>query len=288
MTDAAVAPLPDAQALAYVEVWAKNMGHVLGQIGGSAFSMECSEEGPPEAAPPHTSDMQVIAAASGGLRGELGLRLPQPVCTAAAQLFLGEAQDPQAEFKTDYREAVEELLRQVAGHTATALKPGWGEVQMRMEFGAAPSWSVASRGWMNSVAGAPCRVWLEWQTSPALMAALRASNTASGPAVAPGASPEPASPAAASPAKMGLLMDVQLAVTLRFGGRRMLLREILELSSGSVVELDRQVQEPADLLLDGRLIARGEVVVVDGNYGLRVLELVAPSASSPGAANRAE
>jgi flagellar motor switch protein FliN/FliY len=42
------------------------------------------------------------------------------------------------------------------------------------------------------------------------------------------------------------------------------------------VELDRQVQEPADLLLDGKLIARGEVVVVDGHYGLRVLEVVGP------------
>ena len=57
----------------------------------------------------------------------------------------------------------------------------------------------------------------------------------------------------------------------------MLLREIMELDAGSVVELDRQVQEPVDLLLAGRLIARGEVVVVNGNYGLRVLEVVSPS-----------
>jgi flagellar motor switch protein FliN/FliY len=71
-------------------------------------------------------------------------------------------------------------------------------------------------------------------------------------------------------------MDVELDVTLRFGSRSMLLRGILELDAGSVVELDRQVREPADLLLDGRLIARGEVVVVDGNYGLRVLEIVSP------------
>jgi flagellar motor switch protein FliN len=48
----------------------------------------------------------------------------------------------------------------------------------------------------------------------------------------------------------------------------------MELDAGSAVELDRQVQEPADLLLDGRVIARGEVVIVDGNYGLRVLEIV--------------
>jgi flagellar motor switch protein FliN len=71
-------------------------------------------------------------------------------------------------------------------------------------------------------------------------------------------------------------MDAELDVTLRFGKRSMLLREVMELDAGSVVELDRQVQEPVDLLLAGRLIARGEVVVVNGNYGLRVLEVVSP------------
>ncbi|SRR5216684_3140552 len=62
---------------------------------------------------------------------------------------------------------------------------------------------------------------------------------------------------------------------VRFGGRDILLREILELSAGSVLELDREVQDPADLLLDGKLIARGEVVVVDGNFGMRIIEVCA-------------
>jgi flagellar motor switch protein FliN len=71
-------------------------------------------------------------------------------------------------------------------------------------------------------------------------------------------------------------MDVKLDVTLRFGKRSMPLREVMELDAGSVVELDREVQDPADLLLEGRLIVRGEVVIVDGNYGLRVLEIISP------------
>jgi len=68
-----------------------------------------------------------------------------------------------------------------------------------------------------------------------------------------------------------------LAVTLRFGGRRMLLKDILDLCTGSVVELDQELQDPVELLLDGKPVARGEVVVVDGNYGLRVTELIAPA-----------
>ena len=73
-----------------------------------------------------------------------------------------------------------------------------------------------------------------------------------------------------------LVMDVELNVTLRFGQRQLALREVLELTSGSVIELDRQVEEPIELLLDGKVIARGEAVVIDGNYGLRVTEVPQP------------
>jgi len=79
---------------------------------------------------------------------------------------------------------------------------------------------------------------------------------------------------------LNLVMDVELNVTLRFGQRKLTLREVLELTTGSVVELDRQVEEPVELLLDGVVIARGEAVVVDGNYGLRVTEVLQPVASS--------
>jgi len=75
---------------------------------------------------------------------------------------------------------------------------------------------------------------------------------------------------------LDLVMDVELSVTLRFGQRLLTLREVLELTSGSVVELDRQVDEPVELLLEGKVIARGEAVVIDGNYGLRVTDVPQP------------
>jgi flagellar motor switch protein FliN len=79
------------------------------------------------------------------------------------------------------------------------------------------------------------------------------------------------------------LLDVGLDVKLRFGTRRMLLREVLALSAGVVVELDSPLHSPVDLLLDERLIARGEVVIVDGKYGLRITEIVdpAPATATP-------
>jgi flagellar motor switch protein FliN len=77
-----------------------------------------------------------------------------------------------------------------------------------------------------------------------------------------------------------LVMDVELNVTLRFGQRQLALREVMELTSGSVIELDRQVDEPVELLLEGKVIARGEAVVIDGNYGLRVTEVTQPLSSA--------
>ena len=67
--------------------------------------------------------------------------------------------------------------------------------------------------------------------------------------------------------ELGRVIDVPLTVTLRFGQRTMRLREVLELNAGTLVELDRQVEDPVDLILDERVIARGEVVIVDGNNG---------------------
>jgi flagellar motor switch protein FliN/FliY len=81
------------------------------------------------------------------------------------------------------------------------------------------------------------------------------------------------------PLNLNIVMDVELNVSLRFGQRQLPLREVLELTSGSVVELDRLVDDPVELLLDGRVIARGEAVIVDGNYGLRVTEIPQPIAS---------
>lgn len=75
---------------------------------------------------------------------------------------------------------------------------------------------------------------------------------------------------------LDLVMDVELNVTLRFGQRQLALREVLELTSGSVVELDRQVDEPIELILDGRVVARGEAVIIDGNYGMRVTQVLQP------------
>ena len=75
---------------------------------------------------------------------------------------------------------------------------------------------------------------------------------------------------------IALIMDVPLQVTVELGRTRKLIREILELSPGSVVELDKLAGEPVDILVNGKLIAKGEVVVIDENFGVRVTDIVSP------------
>ena len=72
------------------------------------------------------------------------------------------------------------------------------------------------------------------------------------------------------------LMDIELEARIQFGSREMLLSELLELNAGDVLELDRLISDPVDLLVGDRIVARGEVVVVGGNFGLQVTEVVAP------------
>lgn len=86
-----------------------------------------------------------------------------------------------------------------------------------------------------------------------------------------------AAAAEALPRGMDLLLDIPLEATVELGRARMLIRDVLELAAGSIVELERVAGEPVDLLVNGRLVAKGEVVVIDDNFGLRITEIVSPA-----------
>ncbi|ANN64019.1 flagellar motor switch protein FliN [Brachyspira hyodysenteriae] len=73
---------------------------------------------------------------------------------------------------------------------------------------------------------------------------------------------------------IGLLMDVTINVTVELGRARLSIREILGLGEGSIIELQKLAGEPVDLLVNGKLIAKGEVVVIDECFGVRVTDIV--------------
>lgn len=75
-------------------------------------------------------------------------------------------------------------------------------------------------------------------------------------------------------ADLDLLADVDLAVTVELGRVRLKVRDLLRLTEGSVVELDRAAGAPVDVLVNGSLVARGDVVIVDDELGVRITELL--------------
>ena len=107
------------------------------------------------------------------------------------------------------------------------------------------------------------------------MAAMAEAVKASDAAKASAAESQ-ASSATEADAGIELLYDIELDATLQFGSKEMLLRDVLDLGPGDVIELDRHIAEPVDLVVGDRIVARGEVVVANGNFALRILEVAAP------------
>lgn len=79
---------------------------------------------------------------------------------------------------------------------------------------------------------------------------------------------------AAQGQNLDLLLDVQIPVTVEVGRAEMPLEQVLRLVPGSIVPLEKKVEEPVDLRVNGKLVARGEVVMVDDTYGLRITQIV--------------
>ena len=73
---------------------------------------------------------------------------------------------------------------------------------------------------------------------------------------------------------IGLIMDVFMEMTVELGRTKKLIKEILGMGEGTIIELDKLAGEPVDILVNHKLIAKGEVVVIDENFGVRVTEIV--------------
>jgi flagellar motor switch protein FliN/FliY len=98
-------------------------------------------------------------------------------------------------------------------------------------------------------------------------------------ALPPEEHPHPALAAAAeAPAgnskTFDLLMDVELPVSVSFGRAQVALKDVLKLTTGSIVELNRSIAEPVEVIVNNCVIARGEVVVVEGNFGVRIQQVI--------------
>ena len=79
-----------------------------------------------------------------------------------------------------------------------------------------------------------------------------------------------------APLSLDYLLDVPLTISVRVGESKMLIKDLLQLGQGSVVELDKLAGEPMEVLINDQLVARGEVVLVNDKYGIRLTDIVSP------------
>jgi flagellar motor switch protein FliN/FliY len=183
------------------------------------------------------------------------------------------------------RSTFTEILSQTFGGVARTLSSRLGkQVTTSADeppgAGASPSGRTFELN-VNWAAIGPLLVLVSMETS--LLAALQACmNSADRPEVST-AAPEPATtPAGVAldeetvrrSKRMDLLLDVELPVSVSFGRAQLLLKDVIKLTTGSIIELNRSISEPVDVIVNNCVIARGEVVVVEGNFGVRVHEVV--------------
>jgi flagellar motor switch protein FliN len=287
-------PLPvDPQAARLQGIWVECLRQVLGQIAGFPVAVEAStfeEPASEESAPPKPPACMVVSA-SKTLQGDMAILASEAGALTLAQVLVSDPPDPSVPFDKDRRDAFDELIRQVLGQIATSLKSAaGGEVELKPSGNEAPSWPESARSAIRITSEKFPPILLTLIVTPELLKSLQAhpapapppaqkAEQPSGPQEHPPKSePTPPQPEAveARSSNLELLLDVKLDATIRFGQRRMLLREILELQPGTAVPLDRRVEEPVELLVGGRVVAQGDVVIVDGNYGIRITEILSP------------
>ena len=186
--------------------------------------------------------------------------------------LLGEGVDQKAAWGELLREIAEAAVGELLARTGVkcrveAFEPSPGEAQVSRAFllrNGERTWTLLVRDEVHSAAEGMSRA---GEHCPSEATAVH--DPVEAPVV------EPRSGAGAGPG-VDLLLDVELEATIRFGCREMPLGDILELGAGDVVQLDRHISDPADLIVGDKVVARGEVVLVNGNFGLRVTEVAAP------------
>ena len=196
----------------------------------------------------------------------------------AAMLAAKCLQQPAAEFGIEQSEALVKFVQAGMGQFSSAVAEEYGIFTSTASIASQPASDSAHVAEMTAADDGGNRFSMVMYLNPMLAEALSLHVAKKSTDEADERSAFSAGEKVPNPELLNLqlVMDVELNVTLRFGQRQLALREVLELTSGSVIELDRQVEEPVELLLEGKVIARGEAVVIDGNYGLRVTEVPQP------------
>ncbi len=249
-------------ASAFAESFAESLALKL----GTPWLLKTHDDA--DVAAPAEAAVHYRLCAAGGLQGECFVAFDQAQVIALGSKLLEQSDSAMSDALA---EALADVVVSAMEGVASSLSDQFGVVTFKVDrvedVSLEEMLAVPLDASSEDKAESPVLLYLDEQ----LLASLSSSSG--------GNSSPKAKKATIDPANLQLVMDVELNVSLRFGQCQLPLRDVLDLTSGSVIELDRDVDDPVELLLDGRVIARGEAVIVDGNYGLRVTEIPEPIAS---------
>lgn len=217
-------------------------------------------------------DWEVPVQVGGTAIGTVWIALSQDGATRLVAAILG---DPALVADADIVDTLKELVGQAAGAHVHGAGKG---LTLGVETPAAastPQLPDAQHYDLIVGTGEPIRL-VGWGRTVAGL-----TPDPSRPASQTSAPPPPPSMAAAMasppPRNLDVVLDIELPITVRFGETQMTLESLARLGPGSMIDLSRSPDDPVDLLVNGRLVARGQVVVVSGCYGVRVSEVVSPA-----------
>lgn len=284
-------PVTDAPAStlsAFAEATHNALQDVLSQALSPDWKVEVASPDVPPVTPENSACIGLLV--TGVVSGQASLLFPRADAAVLGRAFVGDTSEAPAEYGDEQREAVEELMRQVFGLATTALQASLGQLWIEVD----PSVSVAEPAQRNtfvltsgSKPSLACELLMSNELTTSLAAAGQklpdAAEDVPGPPPATITSPPATAVPEPEPAidDLSLLAGVEVEVTLRFGHRWLPLRDIVNLTSGSVVELEESLAEPVEVVVGDRVLARGEIVSVDGCYGVRIVETAASDPARP-------
>jgi flagellar motor switch protein FliN len=253
------------------------MSGLATELAGVVSALLGSTASPAPAAGALVPGWRVKCAISGALTGAITVAISEADATALARRLMGMDEDPAAD-------AVIDTLGEVVGQAAGGLgqQPAAGGARIRVEGSAQsggalpPAAPTVFDVAMEDGSSLRFGCWVDLEAGEEAPAPAPVQTIGNGTvAAAPSAAPRPQIPTPPTPAfdNLDVILDIELPLTVRFGRTELTLQALTQVGPGSVIDLDRSPDEPVEVLINEKVIARGEVVVVSGNYGVRVTEV---------------
>ncbi len=177
----------------------------------------------------------------------------------------------QEDIRSTYQELINQALSGIAGAISARARKEISCVQGRP---APPQLSAGAEATLFQVTLGEAEFPVLAVFSRSWTSAADTALPAEAPKAAPAAATDAAPAEVQNPSSIDLLLDVELPVSISFGRAQLPLKDVIKLTTGSIVELNRALSEPVEVIVNNCVIARGEVVVVEGNYGIRIKQVI--------------